>query len=507
MNWLNWLRLARFSDVKACKRAGRAVPRAGGAVALLVGLLLGGWLSTSVSAQPFTSQVQRALAAFLTAPHTFTGTQTFTNLTVTGTCTGCGGGGTPGGSTTQVQFNDATAFGGDAALTFNKTTKLLTVAAPTGTPHTILQVGAGGTNYMVAVNSTNLMQVLSNTLGVSASDDGGANTSVFGALAVTALATHPSANGLLDDVHAIGVTTNNTSTGTVTDASGISIDGILNAGMGTITNAYGIKIGNQTAATNNYAIYTGTGAVRFGDAETIALSALGAGPATAPNQAISLVNTTAATSGTTAQWSPGHLFTSSGWDTDDAVARTMNCYFTLRPVTGNTVVSQLQLMCNTAAAPTAYTNILAITNTGQTTSAGAVVAGVSSSVGWNGRSVILSPVDGIITVNNNANTIGAKLKVDALPTVASGFGVSPAVTAQSTALAGSINVGTGGVATSGVIDFNGAAFSTAPFCLADSTTSNITTRTSSTTTQLTLTTTVAWSSGDVLNWMCIGPRN
>jgi len=36
------------------------------------------------------------------------------------------GGGTPGGSNTQVQFNDSSAFGGDAGLVFNKTTNKLT---------------------------------------------------------------------------------------------------------------------------------------------------------------------------------------------------------------------------------------------------------------------------------------------------------------------------------------------------------------------------------------------
>ena len=36
-----------------------------------------------------------------------------------------GGGGTPGGSNTQVQFNDSGAFGGDADLTWNKTTNVL----------------------------------------------------------------------------------------------------------------------------------------------------------------------------------------------------------------------------------------------------------------------------------------------------------------------------------------------------------------------------------------------
>lgn len=38
-----------------------------------------------------------------------------------------GGGGTPGGANTQVQFNDSSAFGGDAGLTFDKATDALTV--------------------------------------------------------------------------------------------------------------------------------------------------------------------------------------------------------------------------------------------------------------------------------------------------------------------------------------------------------------------------------------------
>ena len=40
---------------------------------------------------------------------------------------GGGGGGTPGGSDTHIQLNDAGAFGGDAGLTYNKTTDVLTI--------------------------------------------------------------------------------------------------------------------------------------------------------------------------------------------------------------------------------------------------------------------------------------------------------------------------------------------------------------------------------------------
>lgn len=51
-----------------------------------------------------------------------------TGLTITDT-TIAAAGGSPGGSDTHVQFNDSSAFGGDAGLTYNKTTDVLSVAA------------------------------------------------------------------------------------------------------------------------------------------------------------------------------------------------------------------------------------------------------------------------------------------------------------------------------------------------------------------------------------------
>jgi hypothetical protein len=41
---------------------------------------------------------------------------------------GGGGNGTPGGSNTQIQFNDAGAFGGSVNLTFNKVTNAVNIA-------------------------------------------------------------------------------------------------------------------------------------------------------------------------------------------------------------------------------------------------------------------------------------------------------------------------------------------------------------------------------------------
>lgn len=53
---------------------------------------------------------------------------TYESTGTTGEWQACGGGGgTPGGADTQVQYNDGGAFGGDSGLTFNETTDALTV--------------------------------------------------------------------------------------------------------------------------------------------------------------------------------------------------------------------------------------------------------------------------------------------------------------------------------------------------------------------------------------------
>lgn len=50
------------------------------------------------------------------------------NLAVAQQVSGGGSGGTPGGSTTQVQYNNAGVFAGDSVFTFNNSTKALTIA-------------------------------------------------------------------------------------------------------------------------------------------------------------------------------------------------------------------------------------------------------------------------------------------------------------------------------------------------------------------------------------------
>jgi hypothetical protein len=83
-----------------------------------------------------------------------------TNVTVTGTwpnqtiaSSGGGGGGTPGGSTTQVQYNNAGAFGGITGATTNGTA--LTLVAPVlGTPASATLTNATGLPLTTGVTGT-----------------------------------------------------------------------------------------------------------------------------------------------------------------------------------------------------------------------------------------------------------------------------------------------------------------------------------------------------------------
>lgn len=83
-------------------------------------------------------------------------------------------GGTPGGSDTQVQFNDGGSFGGDSGLTYNKTTDTLSVAG---------DLTVNGGDLTSTATTFNLLNSTVTTLNV-----GGAAT-VINAGAATAVAT------------------------------------------------------------------------------------------------------------------------------------------------------------------------------------------------------------------------------------------------------------------------------------------------------------------------------
>jgi len=78
------------------------------------------------------------------------------------------GGGTPGGSDTQVQFNDGGVFGGDSGLTFDKTNNALTVGGATVTTSNPV-INATQTWNAGAVTFTGISLNVTNTASAAAS--------------------------------------------------------------------------------------------------------------------------------------------------------------------------------------------------------------------------------------------------------------------------------------------------------------------------------------------------
>jgi len=155
-----------------------------------------------------------------------------------------GGGGTPGGSTTQVQFNDAGSFGGDADFTWNKTTNTLTIAG--------INFGRGG--GAVAANTAIGYQSINGTA------TGNSNTAV-GFQSLFALT-----SGVANTAHGAysGDSINSGSHNVVLG---------YNAGQTISSGSYNIAIGSDALGTVNptYSIGIGYRTARFSANNVIAI--------------------------------------------------------------------------------------------------------------------------------------------------------------------------------------------------------------------------------------------
>tara|TARA_R110002060_G_scaffold70274_2_gene78867 strand:+ start:690 stop:1826 length:1137 start_codon:yes stop_codon:yes gene_type:complete len=105
--------------------------------------------------------------------HQLTGSVTISgSLTVNGTPVG-GGGGPPGTPLNSVQFNDAGSFGGDAGLTYNKTTDVLTAVDISASSNISASAFYGGslttTGNTILGNASSDYHQVSGTLSISGS--------------------------------------------------------------------------------------------------------------------------------------------------------------------------------------------------------------------------------------------------------------------------------------------------------------------------------------------------
>lgn len=96
-----------------------------------------------------------------------------TNLSMSGTTLNAtGGGGTPGGSDTEVQFNDGGSFGGEGSFTFDKIGRFLNIWSSDGDPNSdyagigtasiFVSNDTSGDGAVISVDDTNFFQAYSN---------------------------------------------------------------------------------------------------------------------------------------------------------------------------------------------------------------------------------------------------------------------------------------------------------------------------------------------------------
>lgn len=204
-----------------------------------------------------------------------------------------GGGGTPGGSDKQIQFNDGGVFGGDAKFFWDKTTKQVTAGiqednaafdtniqdwwgqlgnvnigavSSDGQRHIgqIIQMQGDGKTQGLAImalstaTDPNLMQAFALNI------DAAANSAVDapdGAIFGIDASVSNFGTGLVGEM-AEYFATGSLGTGPVTNSSALHA---FNHGQAGTVNARGIWIEDQTGATKNWAIQTGLGKVDFGD--------------------------------------------------------------------------------------------------------------------------------------------------------------------------------------------------------------------------------------------------
>jgi len=87
------------------------------------------------------------------------------------------------------------------------------------------------------------------------------------------------------------------------------------------------------------------------------------------------------------------------------------------------------------------------------------------------------------------------------PTIASGFGTTPAIAGVASAF--TVTVGSGGVATTGTVNF-AVTFNVAPRCVAQNQTTDLAVRATPTTTQVVLTSPSAFTAADKIDVLCFG---
>ena len=196
---------------------------------------------------------------------TRTAAGTYTNRTITGTTnqiTVTNGNGVSGNPTLSLptSADETISLSAVTDATKIKGFSFVSTSSSTGAGQYAFKLLA--TKSVADANSYYGLEFTARTTATS-----GTQTNIYGLFART---THE-ANGtaILSNGYGVYARTDNRKSGTITSGHGLYAATPLNDGGGTYGTYYGLRVADQAVASTNYAIYTGTGAVRLGDATTI----------------------------------------------------------------------------------------------------------------------------------------------------------------------------------------------------------------------------------------------
>jgi hypothetical protein len=156
---------------------------------------------------------------------------------------GGNGGGTPGGSNTQVQFNDDGVFAGNTAFTFNKTTNVLTVTGNINAGNVIANISGSGSG-LTNIPGANVTGTVANATYATTA---GSATSALTAGTVTTNAQ--------PNITSVGTLTSLTSSGNISAANvnvtgTVYSNGISSNGVASLTTLNVSTTANLGAASN-----------------------------------------------------------------------------------------------------------------------------------------------------------------------------------------------------------------------------------------------------------------
>lgn len=393
-----------------------------------------------------------------------------TNVTIMGSGTSsdpyiinsaAGGGGTPGGLNTQIQYNNADTFGGISGAVTDGTSVSLTGAHLLNP--TINGAGAGLATLVYPNTSTSAtitFPTTTDTLATLAGTEALTNKSVNGVTLITGGSATTFLNGAGSYTTPIGTvytgTTNRISvTGTVIDIAATYVGQSSITTLGTITTGVwngtaiananlanstisGVALGGTLAALSaTNATLTFSGSYDGTTARTIGINLANANTWTAAQthnfnaigtvvtDAVLLTNTIAAAAGAQ-QYSPALHFTGQGWKTTaTAASQALDWQIYAQSVQGTSAAST-KLIFQAAVNGGAYTTYLTLDQAANTVTMGNLTAGgiTASSVASAGAitstngvvtstrlNITTTSSDGLVGTNTTAATAGVTVQM------------------------------------------------------------------------------------------------